>query len=259
MELLDSQTVQVGDGLRLRHLVAFALAVIGILSFFLWVSDAERVEKFFARFSSFNVSQIEVQSDWPLAANQVKKWLQPLEGKSLILVSPDKVIADLQKRPWVDEVTLKKEYPSALRIRISSKRAVATSLIKGQLFFLDNVGNPIDNVTPEISRSLDLPLFANDSEGSDWDVADVLEEIKAMNEKSQGRFKVSQVVLGVYPQFKTYFANPEIEVIWNIENWTDQFENLQRLLSSPPSQIGQLQRINLVFPKKAIVSSSLSK
>ena len=94
-----------------------------------------------------------------------------------------------------------------------------------------------------------------DASATAWDIAKVLTTLEAIKARLGEKREISQVWLGTYPIFKIYLLRPKLEVVLSEDTWTTQMPSLMSLLDNPPSQIGQLQRINLVFPKKAIVSS----
>ena len=64
--------------------------------------------------------------------------------------------------------------------------------------------------------------------------------------------------LGRGAVFRLYLAPSRTEVIFSLETWESQLPRLVLLLANPPAQIPPPHRINLLFPRKALVSSPLS-
>ncbi|MFM8269872.1 MAG: cell division protein FtsQ/DivIB [Pseudomonadota bacterium] len=258
MNYSSADTIKVGSGIRGVHLILALVAVISGSFFWSWASDQSRVKKFLSGLEFLKIRTIEVENEWPLDAHQVKSWISPLQNENLLLVDSKDIARSLQSHPWVDSVSVKKGYPNRLFINLSSKKPQALIVQKGQPWFIDPKGHLIERATPVLLKGLELPFLSVETSQTKWDVKEMLSEYEKMKKLSQGKFSVSQIVLGKFPYFKTYFSKPKIEVWWSYENWETQLKNLMALIDSPPSQIGQLRRINLVFPKKAIVSSTIS-
>jgi cell division septal protein FtsQ len=258
MNQSSAETIRVGSGIRGIHLVLTAGALICGGLFWSWASDQTRVKKFLSGLEFLNIKTIEIDSEWPLDANQVKSWMAPSQNENILLVDSKQIARSLQSHPWVDTVSVKKSYPNRLYVSLSAKKPHALIVQKGQPWFIDPKGQLIERATPALLKGLELPFLSVETSSTKWNVGEVLSEYDKMKKLSQGKFSVSQIVLGKYPYFKTYLSQPKIEVWWSYENWETQLKNLVALIDNPPSQLGQLRRINLVFPKKAIVSSSIS-
>jgi len=258
MNQSSAETIRVGSGIRGFHLVLMVGALIGGVLFWSWASDQTRVKKFLSGLEFLNVKTIEIDSEWPLDTNQVKSWIAPIQNENILLVDSKQVARALQTHPWVDSVSVKKSYPNRLYISLSAKKPHALVVQKGQPWFVDPSGELIERATPNLLKGLELPFLSVETSSTKWNVGEVLSEYEKMKKLAAGKISVSQIVLGKFPYFKTYLSHPKIEVWWSYENWKNQLTNLISLIDNPPSQLGQLRRINLVFPKKAIVSSAIS-
>jgi cell division septal protein FtsQ len=254
----NAETIKIGSGLRGIHFLIGIFLLAALLFLATWSRDQKRVQQFWSGIEFLKVKTIEVQCEWPLEANQVQNWLNSVKGTSIVLVDSKALSKSLEERSWVQSVAIKKGYPSQINISLSSKKPQALVIHKGQSWFVDQQGDLIDKATPQLLKGFELPFLSVESSSSAWEMSKVLKHYEKMKTENQNKFSVSQIVLGKFPYFKTYLSRPKIEVIWSVENWEDQLKNLIALIDNPPSQTGQLRRINLVFPKKAIVSSSIS-
>lgn len=258
MSYSQAETIKVGAGIRGIHLiVGLILFVVGIF-FAKWASDTTRVRQFLSSFESFKIQVVDVKAEWPLEVQTVSSWLSGVKGQTLFLVDSKQLAAGIQSKPWVESVAIKKSYPNRLQVSLVTKKPQALIIHKGQPWFVDPQGILIERATPALLRGLELPFLSYEASQPKWQVGQVLHQYEKMKLASKNKFVVSQIVLGSYPYFKTFLSQPKIEVWWSLENWESQLQNLIALIDNPPSQIGQLRRINLVFPKKAIVSSSIS-
>lgn len=260
MKSLEQQEViRIGSGIRGTYFVFGAILLAVVLSFPIFKKGFSSLAHSLQEIQFFKVSEIEVTTEWPLEVGRVRHWVMPLKGKNIFWIDSQEVARTLQGQPWVQEVAIKKSFPHSLMVSLTAKKPFALVMKQGQPWFIDPEGNLIEKVTAGLLKGIDLPFLSFEKENSSrWDVAQVLKEYEKMKNLSQDKIKVSQIVLGNYPYFKTYLSQPQWEVWWSFENWEEQLKNLIALVVNPPSQIGQLKRINLVFPKKAIVSSRIS-
>lgn len=243
---------------RAAKLAILAIVAVGIVILAL--------EKFppaplIERIAWLHIQDLKIISGWPIAPEQVRRWLPPLEGKSLLLVSPSDIARGLKEKTWVEWVTLKKEFPNRLVVEVGTKRAAAIELTQGQSFFIDGQGSRIERASAEMLKALDLPVISRESEtrGSGaWSLDEIVGIVDKMTKFLDPRYAISEVVLSAPPLFRVHFTRPRLTVTFSAENWETQLPVLALLLHSPPRQIGQPRKINLVLPKKAVVSSLLS-
>jgi cell division septal protein FtsQ len=245
----------------------FQLCLISVLMFFIlfgslfWLGESHPLEQYLSSVSWLKVEEVNIQAGWPLSPQTVKTWLPPLVGKNLLLIRPGVLMQLMQEKPWVENVSIKKEYPNRLAVVVETKRAQAITLIKGMPHFLGSGGEIIEKATPRLLNNLDLPYLSFQTQIPEsteqgrrkWNVSEVLKANESLKKILGEKVTISQIVLGSYPQFRMFLSKPKMEVIFSFENWKTQVPILLTLLNNPPSQITQPQRINLVFPKKAIV------
>ncbi len=226
----------------------------------IWFFQHADLEKFFGKVKFFQLKEIDVKSEWPVTPATAKAWVSELQGRSLLLISPAKVSASLLNHSWVRNVSIKKQYPDELFVEIETKRARAIGIHKGQSYFMDENGKMIEKATNSSFESLDLPFvsFRNEQELAEWPFTEVLTTVESLKKTLGDEVKISELYLGIYPYFRIFLVRPRLEIVFNLENWSEQKEILNAILRNPPSQLGQLHKINLIFPKKAVVSSLLS-
>jgi hypothetical protein len=218
-------------------------------------------DRIFERFQWMKVQTVAIDAEWPLTASRVRHWLPPLEGKNLLLLKAANLVDTLKKKPWVSEVTLKKQFPNRIDISVKTKRSYAVLVARGQGYFMDGDGNLIEKVEPGLFGGHDLPLVSRDrkDESDDWRMSDVLKLMVGVREKlGPSNGEVSEARLGTYPTLRLFLTNYKMEIVLSMENWADQLNQLAYLLQKPPRGLGSIRRINLTLAKKAVVSSSLS-
>lgn len=238
-------------------------AMVTFLTFQLggWVSDQLDLASFVGKMRWFQIREVTFTTEWPVTPEQLRSWIPPLEGKSILFINAGRMVETLESKPWIESVILKKEFPDRVRFDVSTKRAVALLHVGDHLAWLDSKGEVIERATPALLRSLELPVLNHDSRGK-WDRVQLLKILTRLSETFAPKYTLSQLSAGTFPFFRVYLDNPRAEIQFSAETWESHLPNLDLLLRSIDTQevskAGQLQRINLVFPKKAVVSSPLS-
>lgn len=231
-----------------------------LVAMIIWIVDALDPRAILSNIRWFAIKQVRVETEWPLAEATVRKWLAGVEGKSLLFTDWSTLIAEVERKPWVGSVTISRNYPDTLSVRVRTKRPVAIFRRDGVPFFLDAEGVEIERVTSAYSQRADLPVVTvlRQSTLVRWEMRDAVQLLERVRKSLDKSYVLSELVLESYPYFRVYLASPKVEVLFSDENWESQVPSLVALLNNPPSQLRQIARINLVFPKKAVVSSSLS-
>lgn len=222
-----------------------------------WISDKLDLASLVGKMHWFQIKEVTFGTEWPVTTDQIRSWIPPLEGKSILFINPSRIVETLENKPWVASVILKKEFPDRIRIEVTTKRAVALLHSNDHLSWLDPQGTAIERATPALLRSLELPVITLDAK-SRWDRVLLIRILSTISESLAPKYTISQLAPGTFPFFRVYLNDPRTEIQFSAETWEAALPNLELLLRSMNSPIGQLQRINLVFPKKAVVSSPLS-
>jgi cell division septal protein FtsQ len=256
MEMVKNNLAVPSSPLRRFATVVFVFAIFFLLM--LAIFETGKIDPLLQSLSVFKIEEVRVRSEWPLSPSTVKGWLPTLEQTSLLVLRPRELILGLRERPWVENVAIKKEFPSRILIDVETKRPQAISLHNGQMYFVDSHGQIIEKVSAPLLKVLDLPFVSFEKDSKTWNMPEFLSTLEKMKEKLGKDLSVSQFALGTHPYFKLFLTRPRVEVLMSFENWEPQLEILLRLVNNPPRQVGQLQRINLTLPKKAVVSSPKS-
>lgn len=209
----------------------------------------------------FSIREVVVRTEWPLSEERVRSWLPGLMGKNLWGMDGSVLVEDLQKQAWVSFASIKKEFPDRIRIEVRPRVPKAFWSSKGEIWIVDETGKKLERVSPASMKELDLPVVSVEAEAveAQWSGADAVSLTQDFQSAIDKNFRISELVLSDYPYFKIYLADYRLELLYSLDTWQDQIPVTRDLLIHPPSQIGQPRRINLVFPKKAVVSPTLSQ
>lgn len=235
-----------------RRLVRSVLLFLLLSILALWVWDSYRYARIATRLGFFPLRDIEVTAEWPLTADEVRAWLPPLEGTSLFDIDLSQLLDLVESKRWVQSALVKREYPERLRIEIQTRKAEALLLTDGALSFLSSTGGIIDKATPELLRTLDLPVLSTalDTERERW-----LSVLSRVRRALEPEYRVSELHVSRGLGFRVFLVAPAVEVVFSVDNWEEQLPLLVKLLNHAPPELQNPRKINLVFPKKAVVSS----
>jgi|GEM_PF-1346162 len=244
----------------LRASILLCILSIVVIGSILWAWERIHFETFFVKMKYFQLQEVKVHTRWPLNSDLVKSWLPRLEGRNLFFVRAANLVGVLKEQPWVDLITIQKEYPRRLNIYIEPKKPRAIMIQNGKAHFLNEKGGVIDKVSPQLLHTFDLPVISQDGPASPkaWEFARAIEMAHSIHQKLRPHYFVSEMALDPYPYFRIYLSSPQVEIQLSVESWEMQFPKLVILLNNPPGQIAPIQKINLTFPKKAVVSLALS-
>lgn len=216
--------------------------------------------KSFRKIVLFPIQNIQVIVEAPISESDTLAILVPLKGKSLLMFDSAVWAQELKKNPWAEKILLRREFPHDLLVTIQAKKPVALLQLNRQLFFLDNSGTVI-GPAKQSSRIASKRLHWISTETSSikgWNLAEVTRMAAQAQSVLSGLTHISEIVLGEYP-FIRLFLTGKREVWLRLDTFENQLPLLKQLFEHPPPQIPHFDRVDLTFPKKAVVRSFLSK
>jgi hypothetical protein len=216
--------------------------------------------RFLPDFSWLEIKSVEVASEPPLTEKDIRKALGKIEGSNLLKLDTNELMLKLQKNSWVSSASIRKLYPSRLTVQVQTRKPAAAVHSNGKLVFVDENGDEIDRWATGKGLDFDLPIvaFERPEHSKQWSTKTLLNVLVSLQKEIAPKFKVSQLIAIDPPYFKIFLSTPPLETLFSLHTWDVQLPFFVDLLSRPPRQIGQAHRINLVFPKKAVVSFPLS-
>ncbi|WP_165443599.1 cell division protein FtsQ/DivIB [Olsenella sp. Marseille-P4559] len=164
-----------GIALRVAVVAAIVAAVFGVVLFVLSNSSA------------FEIASIDAVASDHVSADDVQKLADIEEGTTLLNVDTNAITQNLMKNPWVESVSVEREFPDRLKISVTeraveavvvmSSRSVAWYLGEGEVWLepvnLDvSEGQSADDVALEKATSVgailitDVPATVNPVAGS---------------------------------------------------------------------------------------------
>jgi len=217
----------------------------------------------------FLVKEVFIEAAPPIRVEEIQAKLPSLVGRPLFSIHADHLISLLKEQIWVDSVVVKKEFPKRIRISLTPKKVAALRLKDKKLWFLDEKGGWIEEVSTDLLSLYSMPILSYEGAMTEmqWEFKEITQMIQQMSQTLSPDYKVSQVILLPFPYFKVFLQRPEIEVHLSYDTWESQVMFLKVFLQNPPasllvnspkSPIPPLS-LNLRQPKKAVVRRQVSK
>ncbi len=208
----------------------------------------------------FHVKEIVVETESPLTEAEIRSSI-PLGLKtSLITIDAESLMLRLKSLVWVDQATVKKEFPNRLFVKTTPRAVSALWIQDGYPFYVDARGILIERMDKRPLSNLRLPIVTQEPGVSNqWSRAQVLEAVHRIQRSLEPDFLVSELNLERFPYFRIFLTPVPIEVAFDFTTWSTQLPYLVLLLRHPPLLAAQPKKINLVFPKKTIVTTHENK
>ena len=110
--------------------------------------------------SKFNIKEIEIENNFILKENEIKKLLIPLYEKNLFFLSNAEIENALMQNSFIESFNIKKKYPQILRIKIFEKKPIAIVFYKKKNYYLSKKIELIEFT--KLPKYEDLPYVIGD-------------------------------------------------------------------------------------------------
>ena len=113
-------------------------------------------------FSIFALKKITIENNSLLKKNDIKKSLEPIYDKNLLLLNNKEIKKILLQNSLIDSFKIKKKYPDTLKIEIFEKKPIAILFDKKQKFYISEKIELIDYNMLSIDNNLPYVLGNKD-------------------------------------------------------------------------------------------------
>lgn len=127
------------EGLRQRMKVPF-YALIGLASVFVLIYSAISVR------SMFGLDRVVFSGNSHITDEELRQMAGLRQGDDMLFLSAGKISGKLAESPWIRSVSVRKELPGRLFIRVSEAEPFALLDMKGRLFIVDERGRMLEEL-----------------------------------------------------------------------------------------------------------------
>tara|TARA_B100000902_G_C27091485_1_gene804046 strand:+ start:189 stop:845 length:657 start_codon:yes stop_codon:yes gene_type:complete len=86
--------------------------------------------------TNFNLKEIEIENNFLLNDNDIKKSLMPIYNTNLVTLNYTEIEKAIMQNSFIDSFDVKKKYPGTLKIKIFEKKPIAVLFYKKKKFYL---------------------------------------------------------------------------------------------------------------------------
>jgi cell division protein FtsQ len=104
------------------------------------------------------VRHISIDGNARMARGEIVAVLEDLDGVNILTVDLESWRQRLRRSPWVADASLRRIFPSTIRVVIEEREPIGIGRIADQLFLVDRTGTIIDEFGPGYAL-LDLPVI----------------------------------------------------------------------------------------------------
>lgn len=217
----------------------------------------------------FDVTEVRIEGVSSAPESEIKALIGQVEGKNTLTLDMKEIGERLLTHPWVDNVDMRRELPSALVIIIREKTPMFIGMFGGQQWLIDGKGTLIekvdrpDQVFIPFLTGAGLKDGARPAAGATIDKA--VAELGLMAAGKLGGYRL----YGRYPFAGLDFAEPGVIkavfretpalIRFPARKWSDEVERLLTVDHILRSRGGREMSLNLLFANKVIAANPVGE
>lgn len=105
----------------------------------------------------FDITKIKIEGNSKLTENTILNVSGIKEGQNILRINKNEIKQNIETLPYIDEVSIKRNWPDTLVISIKEKEAIAKIATVGAVLTLDEDGNVLNSFSDNMD--IDLPLI----------------------------------------------------------------------------------------------------
>ena len=225
--------------LKFSHILLAFLLLFGIFY------SLQRIYLFLISWDNLNIKEITVVCSKSEVKEEIQQFLREKNLGNVLLLNIGHLQEAIQAHHWVEEVRVRKIFPSALNIEIKPRTPFAL-LKKENLYLIDSFGVELERV--ESQETTNLPLLVDSNEFQQ----DFKEKVKAAweclsNLPPSEKNMIEVIDLTDYENIAVQLKNDETDLVLG----NDQYSlKLQLFLAykAKLEEFGKLEYVDLRFP-----------
>jgi len=195
------------------------------------------------------VEKILILGIYHLEEKDILRGINIKKGESLLNLSLKEVMKKLRRNPWIKKVSLRKQFPDTLLIKIEETTPKALLNLNNHMFLIDEEGNILERVR---NKSIPfLPVIKNINPKNIKAILEALKLIDVLNEKGILRDKGS-IEIGLRPYGLQMNIDGEIIKV-GYGKYTEKLERWRELEPEIRKRGIPIQYVDLRFKDSVIV------
>ena len=201
----------------------------------------------------FAIRKVAVEGAHHTSLDSVRGVTDALKGANLFRLDIDGLRSRLLQLPWIEKVSIEKQLPGVLAVRIHERVPVAVTIVEGSPRYVDRTGRVFASVTPEAGNP-DLPVIGPAAENELRRTVEFLLRLRAEDAALYSR--VSEIT-PIAPESFSVFdrdlaAEVQLESTTAIESWT----RLYAIARAEKYARGEMHYADLRFADRVVIKSN---
>lgn len=212
------------------------------------------------------IDNVFVHGNRRLSIAEINVVSEAVRGQSVLLVNLEQFRAKFLESPWVASVTVRRQLPSTLEVRIVEREPVAIARIKRQLYLVDGTGVIIDDFGPK-HGDMDLPIVdgmastgTGDGPAIDPARAQLVGRfLAALSERQELRRSVSQVDVSRDGNVAVILDGDPALLYLGDDQFVERLRTYLEIRPTLTEQMHDVDYVDLRFGKRVIVKDRTAR
>jgi hypothetical protein len=237
---------------RARWSVIGAACGIGLAGV-LWFGLPPGV-RWFKSHTYFALTSISVDGNRRMSRAEILEWADLHDGMSIWDAAPGAVRSRLRGHPWVQHVSVQREFPRSLSIRLQERRPVAIALLD-QAHYIDRGGNILGPLRADDSRDFPIITGLEGTEAQGFTVVAVHRALQLLRwcERLNCFDAVSEVHVDRSQGVTVFPLRSAVAVVLGWGSWRQKLARSARVFAAWEGQVGRLMAVDVSFRDLVVV------
>ncbi|MFI5394645.1 MAG: cell division protein FtsQ/DivIB [Candidatus Binatia bacterium] len=202
----------------------------------------------------FILTTIQVDGNRRISRCDILRWAGVSEHTSIWDAAPDVVGLRLQSHPWIQRVSVRREFPNRLIIGVDERRPVAIVHLK-ELNYVDRRGRILGPLQDGDSRDFPLITGLEDVQTADFRPIGVHRALRFLHlcERRSCFDAVSEVHVDRNQGITVFPLRPAVAVVLGWGSWREKLARSARVFAAWEGQAGRLAAVDVSFHDLVVV------
>jgi len=237
---------------RARARAVAALCGIG-LALGLWYAVPPALQAFTTH-PYFALTPIEIDGNRRLTRREILDWVGVHDGSSIWYASPGAMRVRLQSHPWIQRVSVQREFPRHVSITVQERRPVAIVRLDG-LNYVDRSGRVLGPLRPDDSRDFPLITGLEGPEAEQFAAIGMRRGLQLLRlcERLGGFDTISEVHVDRSRGVTLFPQRPAVAVVLGWGEWREKLMRSTRVFAAWTGQVNRLAAVDMTFRDQVVV------
>lgn len=203
----------------------------------------------------FSVAHIELSGNRRLTRDEVLDWAAVHDGSSIWTANPARLRIQLERHPWIERATVKRELPRRLSIRVRERAPVAIASMAGQLQYVDRGARILGSLREEDSRDFPIISGLDEISGTSFSQVALHRSLRLLRwcERLRCFDEISEIQVDRNRGLTVFPLRTPVPVVMGWGNWRNKLSRSARVFAAWQGQLDRLEQVDVSFRDLAVV------